>query len=143
VRKAFNHIIVLLFLALVAGFVACKKADQYTGRFGQIPININADSPSYRQYFYFFNVVIDSNATYTFDLPELTQAIIDTGVVQVYFRTALIVPNQYDLLPVFTIPNGKIVVVNLVSIEVGKITVAEYGPTTPPMNYMVYLASSQ
>jgi hypothetical protein len=130
----------LLFLSITAGLAlsSCSKREVYL----RYP---SASPPKpFSEYVYFFYVVIDSNSTHTFKVPDLSQAIIDSGTMQVYFKTSLVLPdNDYSPLPEYTFPDRNAVIVNLISFQPGQVVVGDPGPTTPSMDYYVYLSSSR
>ena len=129
----------LLLLSVVVGLALPSCSKERVGYFNWL-----VPQTPYTQYVYFFNIAIDSNSTYSFKIPELSQAIIDSGTMQVYFKSDLVLPdNNYSPLPEYTFSDGKTVIVELLSAKEGQVVLINPGPTTPSMDYYVYLSNSR
>jgi hypothetical protein len=115
---------------------ACGKRD--TGYFSD---SLNTPSPpssaaptDSNEIVYSFGIIIRRNSTYTFNLPNLTQLIIDSGTVDITFKSDIIT-SVWEPLPIYIFPNGDTIMVELVSEQPGQIVLAADGRTTPAMDY--------
>jgi hypothetical protein len=130
----------ILLLIVIAGvFATCGKKDE--GYFSS-PHSIAPPPDTMTQYYYFNNIVIDSNATDTFTLPSLTQAIIDSGTLTITFRSSIVWLNNWNPLPIYTFPDGSTITVARVDEQPGKVVLQAYAGATPAMNYCFYLSSN-
>jgi hypothetical protein len=134
----------LLFITLSATLFlpACSKSsNSYFGR----PMNISSsttDTSSNSQYIFFFNIVIDSNSSYTFELPQLTAGALDSGTFRITFKSNLVVENAWYSLPEFIFTDGATVFVYELNVQPGAVTLMNYVKTTPEMNYCFYISTS-
>jgi hypothetical protein len=89
---------------------------------------------------YSFGIIIDSNSTFTFLLPGLSQAIIDSGVVAITYKSNLVILDTWYPLPAYTFPDGATVRVEVISERPGQVILKDDGSTTPPMDYCFSLS---
>jgi len=92
------------------------------------------------RYYYFNNITIGGNTNDTFNLPGLSQGIIDSGTLAITFRSSIVWLNTWYPLPIYTFPDGSTVTVNRVGEQPGMIVLKAIGPTTPAMNYRFSLS---
>ena len=131
---------ILLMIAIAAVLTSCGKKD--SGFFTIVPNNQPPPpADTITQYYYFNNIIIDSNATDTFNLPSLTQGIIDSGTLTITFRSSIVWLNNWEPLPLYTFPDGSTIIVNRVDERPGKMVLQAFGSATPAMNYCFYLST--
>lgn len=137
----------LLLLILTAGclFSSCGKEEKgyFSYPLNNLPTRPSADTPSFSQYVYFFGIIIDSNSTYHFGIPELTQGIIDTGTVQITFKSSIVSLLNWYPLPLYTFPDGATVTVKKAGVLPGQVILQDSGQATPAMDYCFYISSSR
>jgi len=109
-----------------------SNAQRATSVFGNEP---------YTTYIHFYNIVIDSANGYSFNLPGLTEAIIDSGTVTISIRSSLPYLTAWYPFPTYVFPDSSTVTLRRVSEQPGKIVLASVGATTPPMNYLISLSA--
>src|SRR5580658_776048 len=122
-------LLLCIFLAAALFLSGCSKTgDGYFGRPLNLPSSPSATAggTSFSQSIYFFNIIIDSNSTYTFNLPLLTQGVLDSGTFKITFKSNLVVENFWDPLPEFIFTNGATVFVYQDSVAAGAITLRNY-----------------
>lgn len=129
---------ILLFIVIAGVFAACGKKD--VGYFAA-PKFIAPPPVTITHYYYFNSIIIDSNATDTFKLPSLSQAIIDSGTLTITFRSSIVWLNTWYPLPNYTFPDGSTITVDRVDEQPGRVVLMSRGKTTPAMNYCFYLAT--
>jgi predicted small lipoprotein YifL len=130
----------ILLLIVIAGLcTSCgKKGPGYFSIAQTSPPLTGNDTVT--RYYYFNNIIIYSNTNDTFNLPGLSQGIIDSGTVAITFRSSIVWLNTWYPLPIYTFPDGSTVTVNRVVEQPGKIVLTAIGPTTPAMNYSFSLS---
>ena len=141
--KAASHMrnILLLLVVISWGFTSCSKKGPGFYSVGQAtPPPGGSGNDSITRYYYFNNVVLDTITNDTFNLPRLTQDIIDSGKVTITFRSSIVWLNTWFPLPVYTFPDGSTVTVIRVSLQPGKAVLKASIATTPPMNYCFALS---
>lgn|GEM_PF-2016455 len=132
---------ILLLIVISWGFTSCaKKGAGYYSSAQTTPNLPLTSNDTITRYYYFNNIVIDSNKNDTFYLPRLSQAIIERGTVAITFRSSIVWLNTWFSLPVYTFPDGSTVTVTRVSIQPGMVVLKSDGPTTPEMNYTFALS---
>jgi hypothetical protein len=94
----------------------------------------------YTTYIHFYNIIIDSANGYSFNLPDLTEGIIDSGTVTISIRSSLPYLTAWYPFPTYVFPDSSTVTLRRVSEQPGKIVLASVGATTPPMNYFISLS---
>jgi hypothetical protein len=120
------HSAVAAFLCFV---VACTKQGPAGAPGAQGPMgNANVQSIT------FTNVTVPLNNVYTFQIPEITQAILDSGAVNVYYKGAQAQDTWYPL-PQYYLYNGNLVWLILSDITVGQATLSDNGVTAESMTY--------
>jgi hypothetical protein len=78
----------------------------------------------------FTNISVPLNGTYVFNIPAITQAILDSGTVSVYYSNPAITPEQWFPLPQYFFYNGNLVWLILYNLELGKATLSDSGITS-------------
>lgn len=131
---------ILLLIVITGVCASCGKKD--VGYFSLVHGDPVPSSTPISQYYYFNNVIIDSNGTDTFTLPNLTQGIIDSGVVTVTFRSSIVWLNNWTPLPSYTFPDGSITTVTSVNEQPGKVVLQAQGGPTPAMNYCFFISTN-
>jgi hypothetical protein len=113
--KSFAASLILVFL------LACTKQGP-AGPAGSegTPGNANVKSVL------FTGITVPMNNTYTFQIPEITQAIVDSGTVSVFYKGAQAQDTWYPL-PQYYYYNGGLVWLILSDIQVGQATLSNYG----------------
>jgi len=101
---------------------------------------IGSRKRSVSTYVHFYNIVIDSINGYSFNLPDLTEGIIDSGTVTISIRSSLPYLTAWYPFPTYVFPDSSTVTLRRVSEQPGKIVLASVGATTPPMNYFITLS---
>lgn len=131
----------LLLLIVFAGLcVSCGKKGM--GGFSTAqPTSSVAGNDLYTKYIHFYNIVIDSANGYSFNLPDLTEGIIDSGTVTISIRSSLPYLTAWYPFPTYVFPDSSTVTLRRVSEQPGKIVLASVGATTPPMNYFITLSA--
>ncbi|HEV2354053.1 MAG TPA: hypothetical protein VGR89_07410 [Puia sp.] len=79
----------------------------------------------------FTNVTVPLNGTYTFQIPAITQAILDSGTVNVYYKGGQAQDTWYPL-PQYYFFNGNLVWMILSDIQLGQATLSDNGITAVP-----------
>lgn len=129
----------LLILIISWSVAACtKRGPGYYSGTQATPI-VTGNSPV-TQYYYFNNVVLDSISNDTFNLPRLTQGIIDSGSVTVTFRSSIVWLNTWFTLPNYIFPDGSVVSVYKIGLQPGMAILGTKEATTPAMNYCFALS---
>ncbi len=85
--------------------------------------------------FVFFNVTINTNSEYTFSLPELTQSILDSGTISVYYRSVLVVEDSWYPLPYFPNYRGNNAFLAVAELQLGQATLKNYGLKATPRDF--------
>ena len=131
----------LLLLIVLAGLcVSCGKTGMGGFSNAQRATSVFGNEP-YTTYIHFYNIVIDSANGYSFNLPGLTEAIIDSGTVTISIRSSLPYLTAWYPFPTYVFPDSSTVTLRRVSEQPGKIVLASVGATTPPMNYLISLSA--
>jgi hypothetical protein len=84
---------------------------------------------------YFQNVTVPLNSTYTFQIPAITQAILDSGTVAVYYQNPTQSPDTWYPLPQYYFFNGGLVWLILSDIQLGSATLSDNGITPFAFTY--------
>lgn len=82
----------------------------------------------------FANVTVPTNNTYTFQMPAITQAILDSGAVNVYYKGSQPTDTWYPL-PQYYYYNGGLVWLILPDITLGQTTLSNVGITAEATTY--------
>jgi hypothetical protein len=127
-----TRLLLLCFLTACLSLHSCAKRE--IGYHVPLPPVVSGES------IYSFGVIIDSNSTFTFRLPELSQAIIDSGGLAITFKSTLVVLDTWYPLPVYTFPDGATVRVEVINELPGQVILKDDGGTTPPMDYCFSLS---
>ena len=130
----------LLLLILFSGLcVSCEKNRMGGFSSAQATSSVpgNDLNPTY---IHFYNIVIDSANGYSFNLPDLTEGIIDSGTLSISIRSSLPYLTAWYPFPSYFFPDGSTVTLRRVSEQPGMIVLASVGATTPPMNYFFSLS---
>jgi hypothetical protein len=83
----------------------------------------------------FTNVTVPLNGTYTFDIPAITQAVLDSGTVTAWYSNPNITPETWFALPQYYFFNGNLVWVILDELQLGKAIVSDNGVSAYPFTY--------
>jgi hypothetical protein len=83
----------------------------------------------------FTNVIVPLNGTYTFNIPAITQAVLDSGTVTVWYSNPSITPETWIALPQYYFYNGSLVWVILDELQLGKATLSDNGISPYPFTY--------
>jgi hypothetical protein len=141
-----TKLLLCIFFSAAVVLIACSKGGN--GYFGR-PLNTPSSPPPVAagvapvgQYIYYFNIFIDSNSTYTFKLPLLTQGVLDSGTFNITFKSNLVVEDVWFPLPEFIFTNGATVFIYETSVAPGAVTLRNYVNTTPAMDYCFYISTS-
>jgi hypothetical protein len=89
---------------------------------------------------YYWNVTIDSNANYTFYIPQITQTTIDSDEVGVYFRSPLVVLDTWYPLPYYFNLDRLGSSITVSSLQVGAATVTNSGIKSASADYRFDIA---
>jgi hypothetical protein len=81
----------------------------------------------------FDSISVPLNGTYTFKIPAITQAIVDSGVVDVYYKFAY--TDQWVPLPYYSFYQSNLVWLVLEDIQLGQATLWDEGITSEPTTY--------
>lgn len=81
----------------------------------------------------FDSVSVPLNGTYTFNIPAITQAIVDSGVVDVYYKFAY--TDQWVPLPYYAYYQSNLVWLILEDFQLGQATLSDEGITSEPTTY--------
>ena len=120
--------------ALLCASAACTK----TGPAGPAGPSGNANVKSVL----FTNITVPLNNTYTFQIPEITQAILDSGAVMVYYKGAQPQDTWYPL-PQYYYYNGGLVWLILSDIQLGQATLSDNGITASALTYRFDIIAAQ
>lgn len=82
----------------------------------------------------FTNVTVPLNNTYTFQIPAITQAIVDSGAINVYYKGSQPQDTWYPL-PQYYFFNGNLVWLILSDFQVGQATLSDNGVTASALTY--------
>lgn len=121
-----SHIGRLAAAAILLSLAGCTK----TGPAGPAGPQGNANVTSV----IFTNVTVPLNSTYTFQIPAITQAIVDSGAINVYYKGAQPQDTWYPL-PQYYFYNGGLVWLILSDFQVGQATLSDDGITPSAMTY--------
>ena len=81
----------------------------------------------------FPNISVPTNGTYTVTIPAITQSIVDSGVVDVYYKAAY--TDEWIPLPYYAFYQGNLVWLVLADIQLGQATLWNEGITSLPTTY--------
>ena len=122
----YNKLLPLAGMALLFLLLSCSKQ----GPAGPAGTNGNANVKSVS----FTNITVPTNNTYTFQIPQITQAIVDSGVINVYYKGSQPTDTWYPL-PQYYYYNGGLVWLILAQIQVGSAVLSNNGITAAPLTY--------
>jgi len=130
----------LLPIIVFAGLcISCGKNRMGVFSTAQPTTSVTGNDPN-PTYIHFYNIVIDSANGYSFNLPNLTEGIIDSGTLTISIRSSLPYLTVWYPFPTYVFPDSTTVTLKRVSEQPGKIVLASVGATTPPMNYLISLS---
>lgn len=86
------------------------------------------------QSIFFTNITVPLNNTYTFQIPAITQAILDSGTVNVYYKGQQPQDTWYPL-PQYYFFSGNLVWMILSDIQLGQATLSDNGITATALTY--------
>lgn len=81
----------------------------------------------------FDSISVPTNGTYTVDIPAITQAIVDSGVVQAYYKFAYI--DDWVPLPYYAYFNNNLVWIIIERIQLGQVVLSNVGVASLPTIY--------
>jgi hypothetical protein len=81
----------------------------------------------------FDSVTVPTNSTYTFMIPAITQAIVDSGAINVYYKAAY--TDEWIPLPQYYLFQGNLVWLLLSSFQLGQATLWSNGVTGEPITW--------
>lgn len=122
----------LLFLFI---FIACTK--QSPALTSKTKIQQAPDEGATMQHFFFNNVTIDSSRNYTFSIPAITQAILDSGSVIAYVADET---GQWHSLPII---NGCSLRLDVKALTEGKVEIQNSLGASVTMSYRFDITAAQ
>jgi hypothetical protein len=81
----------------------------------------------------FQNVTLTENGNTMFNIPAITQAILDSGVVVAYYQG--LGGDTWFSLPVYYLSGGTLTSITLYDLQLGSATLKDVGISTGPVNY--------
>ena len=88
----------------------------------------------------FFGITIDANSTYSFDVSQINQPILDSGSISVYFRNSLVIFDTWYSLPYYSALNGNITSLTISGLRAGSVTIKNGGTTEESADYRFDIA---
>jgi hypothetical protein len=90
----------------------------------------------------FFGITINPNSAYSFDIPQITQSILDSGTISVYFRNSIVIFDTWYPLPYYLVKNDSVTSLAISEIRVGSAKIENTGTTELSADYRFDIAPS-
>ena|ERR1700733_11294165 len=90
----------------------------------------------------FFGITINPNSTYSFEIPQITQPILDSGSVSVYFRNSIVIFDTWYPLPYYSAKNDSVTSFTTSEIKAGIAKIENTGTSETSADYRFDIASS-
>jgi hypothetical protein len=88
----------------------------------------------------FFGITINPNSAYRFDISQITQPILDSGSVSVYFRNSIVIFDTWYPLPYYSVKNDSVTSYTISEIRVGSAKIENTGTTEASADYRFDIA---
>jgi hypothetical protein len=91
----------------------------------------------------FYNVTIFTNADYVFNIPQITASVLDSGSIEAYYRSVLVIRDTWYPLPYIPSYTGDSALLYVSGFAVGGATLANFGLKTKTYDYRFDIAASK
>jgi hypothetical protein len=89
----------------------------------------------------FFGVTINPNASYSFNIPQITGSILDSGSISAYFRSSLVILDTWYPLPYYSIQNDSVTSFSVSEVRLGSASILNTGTTESTFDYRFDIAA--
>ena len=117
----------LIFIAVIFLIADCNKAGITIPRSSAASHKVRSIT--------FTAISIKKNSSYTFNIPEITQSVIQGGSVTVNYRNALVIFDTWYSLPFYINENGNLLSLTIAEIRIGEVTIQNTGIEGSSVDY--------